>query len=96
MDLFTALPVRNVVAALEREISSVRVSRSKGLLDSGIGLGEEEQEENDEWLGEMGSAEFKFSQMAEFGVEVEVVGGNVIGDEGADVGAWWSWVGERL
>ncbi|TAQ90882.1 DNA-directed DNA polymerase [Chlorociboria aeruginascens] len=95
MDLFTALPAALVKASLEREITKVRASRSKGLLDSGIGT-EGNDEDNDEWLGEMGSSEFKFSQMDEFNISVEISGGNVLGEGGSSVGSWWRWVGERL
>ncbi|QSZ37739.1 hypothetical protein DSL72_008838 [Monilinia vaccinii-corymbosi] len=94
MDLFTALPAALVKSNLEREITKVRISRSKGLLDSGVST--EEDEENDEWLGVMGSSEFKFSQMEEFNISVEVAGGNVIGSGGVSVDAWWRWVANRL
>jgi signal recognition particle receptor subunit beta len=94
-DLFTALPAREVKNTLESEITKVRTSRSKGLLDSGIGI-EGADDEKDDWLGEVGSSDFKFSQMEEFDVTVEVVGGNVTGDEGPRVDKWWEWVSERL
>jgi len=94
MDLFTALPAALVKSSLETEISKVRTSRSKGLLDSGIGM--EDAEEKDDWLGEFESTEFKFKQMEEFDVQVEVIGGNVAGGEGPTVEKWWGWVSERL
>ncbi|KAH8594952.1 signal recognition particle receptor beta subunit-domain-containing protein [Bisporella sp. PMI_857] len=94
MDLFTALPTTLVKNSLETEITKVRTSRSKGLLDSGIGI-DDGHDEKDDWLGEMGSTEFKFSQMDEFDVSVEVIGGNVTG-EGPTVEKWWNWVSERL
>jgi hypothetical protein len=96
MDLFTALPAALVKSSLEREITKVRVSRSKGLLDSGVGLGDEQDEEKDDWLGEMGSEDFKFSQMEEFDISVEVAGGNVLGADGASTESWWRWVADRL
>lgn len=96
MDLFTALPASLVKTTLEGEITKVRTSRSKGLLDSGIGMGDGLDEEKDDWLGEMGSKEFKFAQMEEFDVQIEVVGGNVLGGEESGVGKWWIWVSERL
>jgi signal recognition particle receptor subunit beta len=95
MDLFTALPAALAKSSLEAEITKVRTSRSKGLLDSGIGMGDAE-DEKDDWLGEMGSTEFKFSQMEEFDVSVEVSGGNVVGGEGPTVDKWWKWISERL
>ncbi|KAG4431124.1 hypothetical protein IFR05_013393 [Cadophora sp. M221] len=94
MDLFTALPVALVRSSLEGEIAKVRTSRSKGLLDSGIGM-DDANDEKDDWLGEMGSTEFKFSQMEEFDIFVEVSGGNVLGDT-ATVDKWWKWISERL
>jgi signal recognition particle receptor subunit beta len=95
MDLFIALPAALVKSSLEAEITKVRTSRSKGLLDSGIGMGDAE-DEKDDWLGEMGSSSFKFSQMEEFDVSVEVLGGNVVGGEGPTVDKWWKWISERL
>ena len=96
MDLFTALPAALVKSSLESEITKVRTSRSKGLLDSGIGMGDGVDDEKDDWLGEMGSTDFKFAQMEEFDVQVEVIGGNVVGSDGATVDKWWRWVSERL
>jgi signal recognition particle receptor subunit beta len=93
MDLFTALPAALVKSSLEAEITKVRTSRSKGLLDSGIGM--EEDGEKDDWLGEVGSREFRFKQMEEFDVMVEVSGGNVAGGEPVTE-KWWRWISERL
>lgn len=93
MDLFTALPAALVKSSLESEITKIRTSRSKGLLDSGISMGDDEK---DDWLGEMGSTDFKFAQMEEFDVQIEVIGGNVVGSEGPTVDKWWRWVSERL
>ncbi|RDW65352.1 p-loop containing nucleoside triphosphate hydrolase-19 [Coleophoma crateriformis] len=93
MDLFTALPAALVKSSLETEITKLRVSRSKGLLDSGVNMGDD-GEDNDDWLGEMGSKDFKLSQMEEFNIMVEVACGNVTGN--ANVEKWWKWVGDRL
>lgn len=93
MDLFTALPAPLVKTTLEAEITKIRSSRSKGLLDSGISMGDGD-DEKDDWLGEMGSKDFKFAQMEEFEVLVEVTGGNVTGEP--TVEKWWRWVAERL
>lgn len=95
-DLFTAMPPALVKSSLESEITKVRTSRSKGLLDSGIGMDGGAQDEKDDWLGEVGSKDFKFNQMEEFDVSVEVVGGNVTGAEGPTVDKWWKWISERL
>jgi len=96
MDLFTALPAPLIKSSLEAEITKVRISRSKGLLDSGIGMGDAADDDNDDWLGEMGSGDFKFSQMEEFDVTVEVIGGNVLGSDGPSVEKWWKWISHRL
>jgi signal recognition particle receptor subunit beta len=95
MDLFTALPAALAKNSLESEITKVRTSRSKGLLDSGIGI-DDADEDKDDWLGEMGSSEFKFAQMEEFNVTVEVSGGNVLGGDGPSVEKWWKWVSQML
>ena len=96
MDLFTALPAALVKNSLEGEITKIRSSRSKGLLDSGIGMGDGVEDEKDDWLGEVGSKEFKFSQMEEFDVSVDVLGGNILGGEGPIVEKWWNWISDRL
>jgi signal recognition particle receptor subunit beta len=99
-DVFSSLPVGLVRAKLEDEITKVRLTRSKGLMDSGVGMEDDvggvDEEQN--WLGEFGSVKFKFAQMEEHGIEVKVAGGNVKGD-GSDagrVGEWWAWVGDNL
>ena len=97
LDLFTALPAPLVKTALETEITNIRNSRNKGLLDSGIGMDSiDGAGEEREWLGEGGDGKFEFSQMEESNVRVSVVGGNVVGAEGADVQGWWGWIGENL
>jgi signal recognition particle receptor subunit beta len=106
-DVFTALPAPVVRRRLEEEIGNVRSSRSRGLLDSsmqgdeGAGIGNDDDEEAS-WLGEYGSKKFSFEQLAEFGVDVTVAGGNVLaeGEEGRDSGRrvqeWWDWIAESL
>lgn len=94
-DLFTALPAALVKSTLEAEISRVRASRSKGLLDSGVGGEEVGGEEADAWLGAYGTEKFGFEQMKEFNVDVEVVGGNVLG-EGPGVDKWWKWMADKV
>lgn len=98
MDLFTALPAKLVKSSLEKELGRIRRTRSKGLLDSGVGTDEigAGADEADDWLGEYGSADFKFEQMREFDIDVTVEGGNVLGDDGPGVDKWWSWIGSRL
>ncbi|KAI0910406.1 signal recognition particle receptor beta subunit-domain-containing protein [Ustulina deusta] len=89
LDLFTALPASLVRTNLESELGRIRQSRSKGLLDSGVGTDEIGSEEQDSWLGEYGSEKFTFAQMREFDIEVEVIGGSVLE---ADVDKWWGWI----
>ncbi|KAI1354494.1 signal recognition particle receptor beta subunit-domain-containing protein [Xylaria sp. FL0043] len=92
-DLFTALPASLVRSNLEAELSRIRQSRSKGLLDSGVGVDDIGSEEQDSWLGEYGSEKFTFAQMREFDIEVEVTGGSVL--EG-NVDKWWNWISGRI
>jgi hypothetical protein len=95
-DLFTALPASMVRSTLEKEIGKIRESRAKGLLDSAVGTGDSLDADADEWLGETGSGPFKFEQLAEFNVFVELLGGFVNDNGRANVQKWWDWVGERL
>ncbi|OAA50330.1 Signal recognition particle receptor, beta subunit [Metarhizium rileyi] len=95
MDLFTALPANLVKSQLEHELTRIRVSKSKGLLDSGVGVDEVGSEEQDSWLGEYGSEKFSFQQMGEFDIEVDVVPGSVITNE-AEVDKWWWWMAQRV
>ena len=95
MDLFTALPAAMVKSHLEAEFTRIRASKSKGLLDSGVGIDDIGSEEQDAWLGEYGSEKFSFNQMQEFDIEVEVIPGSVMGDSpGAD--KWWWWIAQRV
>jgi signal recognition particle receptor subunit beta len=96
LDLFTALPATLVKATLEKEITDVRKSRAKGLLDSGIGMGESELPEERDWLGDGGEGKFSFAQMAEVNVDVAVIGGSLQGADSVDVQKWWDWIGNRL
>jgi signal recognition particle receptor subunit beta len=95
LDLFTALPAALVKSNLEAELGRVRKTRSKGLLDSGVGADDVAGEEGDDWLGEYGSEKFSFKQLLEFDIEVDVIGGNVVGD-GPGVDKWWKWIAERI
>ncbi len=96
LDLFTALPAPLVKTALESEITNVRSSRGKGLLDSGIGMNDLDIREEKEWLGDGGEGKFEFSQMEEVNVSVSVAGGNVLGSDGPDVKQWWDWIAGYL
>lgn len=94
-DLFTALPITLVKSSLESEITKIRSSKSKALLDSGIGMDADTDEDKDDWLGEMGSELFKFAQLEEFNISVEVLGGSVVGSA-SQVERWWNWIADRL
>lgn len=96
LDLFTALPPALVKSVLESEISKVRGSRTKGMLGSGIGVNELAMEDEKDRLGDGSEGPFEFKQMEQVGISVEVLGGNVVGVEGADVAAWWAWIGRCL
>jgi signal recognition particle receptor subunit beta len=99
MDLFTALPANLVKLQLQKAITAVRSRRAKALRDAGAALsgGEDEVDEEKEWLGEGGEGSFEFEQMRESGTTVEVIAGNVsAGKQVGDVGAWWAWIAERL
>lgn len=93
LDLFSALPTQLVTKKLQEEITNVRATRSKGLLDSAAGA--EGDDEEREWLGEGGECAFNFKQMEESEVEVVVLGGNVGGDK-PRVEEWWNWIAQQM
>lgn len=95
LDLFTALPTRLVKSALELEMTKLRNTRSTGLLDSGIGMDDDAAEERD-MLGGGGEGKFEFGLMEEYNIPIEVIGGNVLGADGADVEKWWEWLANHL
>ncbi|KAH8729095.1 signal recognition particle receptor beta subunit-domain-containing protein [Phaeosphaeriaceae sp. PMI808] len=95
LDLFTALPANLVKIQLEKCITGVRANRAKALRDAGAALsgGEDEVDEEREWLGAGGEGPFEFAQMGEIGSSVEVVGANVwSGKEVGKVDGWWEWI----
>ena len=96
LDLFTALPAPLVKSSLEAEITNVRNSRNKGLLDSGIDMDGMDAGDEKDWLGDGGEGKFEFTQMEEVSVPITVIGGNVQGAEGPDVQKWWDWIGSNL
>lgn len=95
LDLFTALPAKLIRNILENEITKVRNTRSRGLLDAGVGLNEDTIDER-EVLGGGGEGKFDFGLMEEYNVHIEIIGGNVLGAEGADVDKWWEWIAKYL
>jgi signal recognition particle receptor subunit beta len=97
LDLFTALPAALVKSRLEAELGRIRKTRSKGLLEASVGADEVDvPEEGDDWLGEYGSDKFSFAQMREFDIEVDVIGGDVVGEGGPGVDKWWSWIADKI
>lgn len=97
-DVFTSLPPSIVQKKLEQEIVKVRLTRSKGLLDSGVGIDGDDADEEQHWLGEFGSKEFAFKQMREHDIEVIVQGGSARGESGkaGTTQDWWNWIGQQL
>lgn len=102
MDLFTALPTEVVKKSLERELSTLRETKAKGIsavgtIGKGEGLGAAEDEEEDkDVLGGMGAGPFSFAQMQEFDCQIDVVGGNVVGGDGPGVDGWWEWIALQM
>jgi len=96
MDLFTALPATMVRTNLEVELTRIRATRSKGLLDSGVGMDDVGSEDQDAWLGEYGSEKFSFKQMQEFDIDVDVLPGSIIGQEGTGADKWWWWIAQKI
>lgn len=95
LDLFTALPTKLVKASLESELTKLRTTKAKGLLDSGIGM--EDDLEDREVLGGSGEGKFDFTLLDEYNISVEVAGGNVLSSDGSsDVIEWWNWMGRHL
>lgn len=95
LDLFTSLPTKLVKDALETEITKLRNSRSKGLMDSGIGMDDGPTDEI-EILGGGGEGSFDFGLMEEYNIPVHVAGGSVLGNDGPDTEKWWEWIGNHL
>jgi signal recognition particle receptor subunit beta len=93
-DLFTALPHGAVKNRLQAEVERVRVSRSKGLTT----VGKESEDDEDDVLGGGGEETFSFTLMQEeYGIDVDVLGGAVRGDEaGKGVRKWEEWIGSLL
>lgn len=95
LDLFTALPTKLVKNSLETEITKLRDSKTKGLLDSGIGMDDADDER--EVLGGAGEGKFTFDLMEEYNIPVEIAGSNVLSSGGsADVKEIWDRMGRHL
>ena len=100
MDLFTALPTEVVKKSLERELSTLRETKAKGISavgTKGEGLGDAGDDEDEkDVLGGYGEGSFTFTQMQEFDCQVEVLGGNVVGGDGPGVNGWWEWIALQM
>jgi signal recognition particle receptor subunit beta len=92
-DLFTALPASAVKDRLQNEIERVRQSRRKGISTVG-----KEVDDDEEILGGGGEDTFSFDLMKEeYGIDIDVVGGSVKGEEaGKGVRRWEEWLGGLL
>jgi signal recognition particle receptor subunit beta len=92
-DLFTALPAGAVKERLQNEIERVKQSRRKGISTVG-----KEIDDDEEMLGGGGEEKFSFDVMKEeYGIDVDVVGGSVKGEEaGKGVRRWEEWMGALL
>lgn len=95
LDLFTALPTKLVRKSLEAEITKLRNTKSKGLIDSGVGMNDDELDDP-EVLGGNGEGKFEFKLMEEYNIPIEVAGGSVTSAEGPDTDAWWDWIARHL
>jgi signal recognition particle receptor subunit beta len=102
MDLFTALPTQVVKKSLERELNKLRETKTRGIsavgtIGKGEGLGGAEDEDEDkDVLGGMGEGDFRFTSMQGYDVHIDVVGGNVVGEEGPGVAGWWEWIALQM
>ncbi|KAI9842618.1 MAG: hypothetical protein M1838_003063 [Thelocarpon superellum] len=99
IDLFTALPAPLVRTVLEEQITKVRASRAKGLLDSGVGVDDPADaldDDDQDRLGGASTGKFEFRQMEEAQVSVEVLSGSVVDADGPQVEAWWAWVASHI
>ena len=95
-DLFTSYPAHVVKSSLEKELTKIRAAKGKGMLESTVG---EDYgivpEDQDSWIGALGSEKFSFDQMREFDVEVEVISGSVTTNSCPGVVKWWEWIIDR-
>lgn len=89
-DLFSALPVPLVKAALESEITTIRSSRARGLQNSSVD--DSNLNEEKDWLGESENVPFNFEQMEEASLSINVAGGSVLGADEPDVAKWREWI----
>ncbi|KAL1297006.1 hypothetical protein AAFC00_004601 [Neodothiora populina] len=93
LDIFTGLPAQVIKKKLQQEITNIRTTRAKGLLDSATGS--EGEDEEREWLGEGGEGVFKFKQLEESEIEVTVLGSIAIGDQ-AQTDEMLQWVAQQM
>lgn len=93
-DLFTALPAGAVKERLQNEIERVKESRRRGL----VTVGKDVEDDDENMLGGGGEEKFSFKLMqAEYGIDIDVIGGSVRGIEaGKGVQQWEEWIGGLL
>ena len=95
-DLFTSYPAHVAKSLLEKELTKIRAARGKGMLESTVGEDYSMvPEDQDAWIGALGSEKFSFDQMKEFDVEVEVISGSVTTNGCPGVAKWWEWIIDR-
>ena len=95
-DLFTSLPPAAIRSILEKELERVKATKRKGL--SAVDARDDQDENEDETvLGGGGEEKFSFRLFEEdFGVAVDVLGGDVKGEDGQGVKKWEEWIGSCL
>ncbi|RVD85692.1 uncharacterized protein DFL_004003 [Arthrobotrys flagrans] len=90
-DLFTALPSTKIGNLLQTELSRMKETKRKGLLNAGAG--ENDDEDLDRVLGDETSDKITWEGLKEFGVEVSVQSGSV---KSGTVDGWTSWMSACL
>ncbi|KAK6501625.1 hypothetical protein TWF481_009460 [Arthrobotrys musiformis] len=90
-DLFTALPSAKISNLLQAELSRMKETKRKGLLNAGAG--ENDDEDLDFVLGDAASDQITWEGLKEFGVDVSVQSGSV---KGGAVDGWTSWMSACL
>ncbi|KAK6348289.1 hypothetical protein TWF718_006095 [Orbilia javanica] len=90
-DLFTALPSTKISNLLQTELSRMKETKRKGLLNAGAG--ENDDEDMDHVLGDETSDQITWDGLKEFGVEISVQSGSV---KSGAVDGWTSWMSACL
>ncbi|KAK6358349.1 hypothetical protein TWF730_007693 [Orbilia blumenaviensis] len=90
-DLFTALPPAKISNLLQTELSRMKETKRKGLLNAGAG--ENDDEDLDRVLGDERTDQITWDGLKEFGVEVTVQSGSI---KSSAVDGWTSWMSACL